>query len=100
MEKAGHIEVKIAMSGPRAVAFTVTDNGIGIETSRRNKEQREDHISQGMTITSGRIELIRRMTKEEVVLKGPYELQNGQDDVIGTRVELILPLDFQRIYAN
>jgi ligand-binding sensor domain-containing protein/two-component sensor histidine kinase len=100
MEKAGHIEVKIAMSGPGAVAFTVTDNGIGIETSRRNKEQREDHISQGMTITSGRIELIRRMTKEEVVLKGPYELQNGQDDVIGTRVELILPLDFQRIYAN
>ncbi len=100
MEKSGHIEVKVAMHGSSAVAFTVTDNGIGIETSRRNKVQREDHISQGMTITSGRIELIRRMTKEEVVLKGPYELQNGSDEVVGTRVELILPLDFQRIYAN
>jgi len=60
----------------------------------------EDHISQGMNITSGRIELIRKMTGKNVELIGPYEVKNAEQVVQGTQVKIILPADFQGVFTN
>ncbi|MFT4682858.1 MAG: ligand-binding sensor domain-containing protein [Flavobacteriales bacterium] len=100
MEHPGHIAVNIGMQGSDVVAFTITDNGIGIETSQKNKMDSEDHISQGMNITSGRIELIRKMTGKNVELIGPYEIKNAEQVVQGTQVKIILPADFQGVFTN
>jgi len=100
MEHPGHIAVNISMQGNDVVAFTITDNGIGIETSQKNKMTSEDHISQGMNITSGRIELIRKMTGKNVELIGPYEVKNAEQVVQGTQVKIILPADFQGVFTN
>ncbi|WP_306640979.1 ligand-binding sensor domain-containing protein [Sanyastnella coralliicola] len=100
-EECGYIEVDIYMKGTDEVAFVITDDGIGIDTSRAAKADRgDDHISQGMNITTGRIELLRKMTRKDVKLIGPYELKNKGKETSGTRVELILPVDFQDFYAN
>jgi len=100
MEHPGHINVDIAMQGTDVVAFTITDNGIGIDTSRKNKMASEDHISQGMSITSGRIELIKKMTGKNVKLIGPYEVKDADQHVKGTQVRIILPSNLQGVYTN
>lgn len=100
MEHPGHINVDIAMQGTDVVAFTITDNGIGIDTSRKNKMASEDHISQGMSITSGRIELIKKMTGKNVELIGPYEVKDADQHVKGTQVRIILPSNLQGVYTN
>lgn len=99
-ESMGRIDVSIHMHSEDAVQFCITDDGIGIETSRKNKNESGGHISQGMNITSGRIDLLRKMTRKDVRLVGPYEWKDDLGEVAGTKVELILPVDFQSLYAN
>jgi ligand-binding sensor domain-containing protein len=93
-ETPGVIAVSIVPINAHSIAFRIVDNGIGIETSRKNKGENNNHISQGMTITGGRIELLRKMTGKNVELIGPYELTDDQQNIIGTCVEIIIPSDF------
>jgi ligand-binding sensor domain-containing protein len=93
-ELPGVIAVSIVPINAHSIAFRIVDNGIGIETSRKNKGENNNHISQGMTITGGRIELLRKMTGKNVELIGPYELTDDQQHIIGTCVEIIIPSDF------
>ncbi|NQX93018.1 MAG: histidine kinase, partial [Flavobacteriales bacterium] len=93
-EGDGIIDLKIKKIDEQRVAFHIMDNGIGIETSLKNKQDSEDHISQGMEITSGRIELIKKMTHQNVELIGPRELKNGSGTVDGTEVQIIIPMNF------
>lgn len=98
-EEPGEILIRITRSNG-SIEFTITDNGIGIETSLRNKQASESHISQGMSITSGRIELLNKMCGERVELRGPYEIRDVNDAVSGTEVKIILPINFHEIYPN
>ena len=50
-----------------------------------------------MAITSGRIELIKKMTNKNVELSGPLELRDEAGAVKGTEVTIILPLDFEGV---
>jgi ligand-binding sensor domain-containing protein/two-component sensor histidine kinase len=101
-QKPGIINVTISRSTRSigSIEFCVKDNGIGIDTSLSRKLDQESHVSKGMTITSGRIELIKKMTGESVELHGPYELRDDQDVVSGTEVKIILPVNFHEIYPN
>lgn len=93
-ENKGSLEVFVRPEGSDAVRVSIVDDGIGIETSLRNKQNGEgDHISQGMKITEGRIELLRKMTGKSYEIVGPYEVTNADGRVEGTRVDVILPLD-------
>jgi ligand-binding sensor domain-containing protein len=98
-EEPGEILIRITRSGG-SIEFTITDNGIGIETSLRNKQASGSHISQGMSITSSRIELLNKMSGERVELHGPYEVHDAEDAVLGTEVKIILPINFHEIYPN
>ena len=87
----GLIEVNVTTDG-ESLIFTIDDNGIGIETSLSSKEVTEkDHISKGMSITNGRINLMREMTNEKIYVHGPFEVKNDKNEAIGTRVEIVLP---------
>lgn len=95
-ESPGHILVNIDQLDDR-VSLCIVDDGIGIETSLKNKGEDQDHISKGMAITSGRIELIKKMTNKNVELHGPIELRDHDGKVKGTEVKIILPLDFENL---
>ena len=93
MESNGKISV-IVEQKQENLRFLIEDNGIGIETSlKRKNADGQDHISQGMAITNGRINLLREMTKESWQVKGPYEIKSDADEALGTRVEIILPIN-------
>ncbi|MCB0762910.1 MAG: histidine kinase, partial [Flavobacteriales bacterium] len=98
-EEPGEIRIHISRSNG-SLEFTITDNGIGIETSLKNKQVSGSHISQGMSITSGRIDLLNKMSGERVELLGPYEIRGEEGLVKGTEVKIILPVNFHEIYVN
>ncbi|MGB1031245.1 MAG: histidine kinase, partial [Flavobacteriales bacterium] len=99
-EELGVIMVKIEKIEADKVLFSIRDNGIGIETSLKNKSEEPDHISKGMHITSGRIDLIRKMTNQHVELIGPFEVLGDQKEVLGTEVKIVLPLELESFYTS
>ena len=74
--------------------ISVEDNGIGINHSINKKGDMEgDHRSKGMEITSKRIDLIQKISKDDISLVGPYEIYNDDRSIKGTRVLLKIPLN-------
>jgi hypothetical protein len=51
-----------------------------------------------MQITKNRIELIKKMTKEDIQLIGPVQIQSETGEVLGTRVEIIIPVNFHELF--
>jgi len=92
MKELGKIEVSICAVNSDTIKISIFDNGIGIDTSLKQKnEQPNDHISVGMQITKNRLALYQQISKKEASVNGPFEVkENGI--TIGTKVELILPL--------
>ncbi|MBL7941562.1 MAG: histidine kinase [Flavobacteriales bacterium] len=82
-----------------SIHFIISDNGIGIENSLKRKNETDQHISKGMEITSGRIDLIKKMTDKHVELLGPYQMHDEKGLPEGTRVEIIIPADFQQHFS-
>lgn len=95
-EEVGHLFVKIEPHDATSFRVSIIDDGIGIDTSLRNKGEQQDHISHGMTITSGRVELLQKMTGLKHQIIGPYELTDQNGTTNGTRVDVILPLDLTK----
>ncbi|MDZ4821934.1 MAG: two-component regulator propeller domain-containing protein [Flavobacteriales bacterium] len=93
-EAPGKLSVDITRSNG-SIHFVITDDGIGIENSLKNKNGLDSHISKGMEITIGRIDLIKKMTDQHIELRGPYQMHNENGIPEGTRVEIILPANFQ-----
>ncbi|MBL4706229.1 MAG: hypothetical protein JKY54_17005 [Flavobacteriales bacterium] len=93
MKKPGKIEVNITQLDD-SISFVIQDNGIGIDTSLEKKSLLgSSHESKGMKITSSRINVLRKITKRNIQIIGPFELRNKVDEAIGTKVEIIFPLD-------
>lgn len=96
-DKIGEIIVEIKIVGEQ-LEIIVDDNGIGIDESKTKKSGIEgDHISRGMEITSHRIELIRTILKKDYELIGPFQMENNDRSIKGTRVLIKIPyenLDF------
>ncbi len=51
-----------------------------------------DHRSQGMEITSKRIELMKKISDKNIELIGPDEVVNDDSSINGTRVLIKIPL--------
>jgi hypothetical protein len=93
LEKPGLIKIEVKQNSENTILFIIEDNGIGIETSMSNKDKHGQlHISRGMEITSGRIDLLRTMTSSKISIKGPFDVKNDLNATTGTRVEITLPL--------
>ncbi|NNE54549.1 MAG: histidine kinase, partial [Flavobacteriales bacterium] len=65
---------------------TVTDNGIGIEQSKKQKKGNSLHKSVGMTITQKRLEMLDAGNKDRKV--NIEEIKDRQGEVLGTKVEV------------
>ncbi len=94
-EGIGKVNVHITPTNDQHMCIRVEDNGIGINTSLRNKEGDDQHISRGMEITSSRLELLRKATGKTMHIVGPVELTNESGSILGTRVDVILPTDLE-----
>ncbi len=70
------------------INFIIEDNGIGYEKSMRHKVETGDHQSRGMSITSSRIELLRKISGKTFQLIGPVDIINDTGESIGTRVHI------------
>lgn len=87
-ESGGKIWVRIFPRG-KNIVFEIEDNGIGIDESRKSKTDNSHH-SKGMLITSGRIEVLKKVTQQKMTIVGPYQINNEDGTPKGTRVELVL----------
>lgn len=74
------------------IVFEVTDNGIGIDNSLKLKGNQPvgDHESKGVEITNRRIEILRRLTGENLLIVGPFQLNDENGNALGTKVILKL----------
>ena len=76
-----------------AKTLTIIDNGIGVEHSIQKKSSFEgDHRSQGMEITSKRIQLIKKLSDFDITLEGPEEIYDENHSINGTRVLIKMKL--------
>lgn len=92
MEKPGRITITVKELDDE-IMFSIEDNGIGIEASMEKKRlSGKVHVSRGMEITSGRINLLRTITNSSLAVKGPFEVKNEKGETTGTRVEIVLPI--------
>lgn len=98
-DQGGEVVVDI-LAKDEFLEFVITDNGIGIENSLKNKTTADNHISKGMEITQNRIELIRKTTGKLIELRGPYQLYDEKGQSAGTRVEILMPVDFGELFSQ
>lgn len=92
MERPGTIVIAVKEIGDE-IMFSIEDNGIGVEASKARKATNSSlHVSRGMEITSGRINLLRAMTKSGLAVKGPFDVKNEKGETTGARVEIVLPI--------
>lgn len=91
-ENHGNILVKIIKVDNKLI-ITITDNGVGIETSlKEKKDKKQLHVSKGMELTKGRINLINRITSKKCFIKGPYQIYDVNKKVAGTEVSITIKL--------
>lgn len=91
-DKKGSIRIDITKDQKNLV-ISMEDNGIGISKSLSQKHHFEgDHQSKGMEITSKRIELIQKVSSNQIILEGPYEFADNNRSIKGTRVLIKIPL--------
>ena len=67
--------------------FKIEDNGRGIDKSLANKKD-TNHESKGMLITTGRLDILKKTTNQEFIVTGPFQVENSDGDILGTRVEI------------
>lgn len=95
-EKKGIINLDISKNPIGQMEIRIKDNGIGINTSQALKNGKANHISKGMKITNGRIQLLQNLTHQKVILIGPFELKNEAGEVEGTQVTIKLPQQYNK----
>lgn len=91
--KKGQIDIRIDKNDG-FLEIEIRDNGIGITNSiSKKREIKGDHKSQGMEITSKRIELIQKISNNGISLEGPKEIVDENGLINGTVVLIKAPLD-------
>ncbi|MEM7161903.1 MAG: two-component regulator propeller domain-containing protein [Bacteroidota bacterium] len=91
-EEKGKIKLNIKRSLSGSIKIIIDDDGIGVRRSIAQKNGKDHiHESKGVSLTNDRISLYQKLTHENFKIKGPYELKDTNDEVMGTRVEIFLP---------
>lgn len=88
----GHINISVEKNNNKLI-ITISDDGIGIDVSlEQKKEKNQHHVSKGMELTKGRINLISKVSNKDCAIKGPYQTYNDKNEVSGTEVCIVLTL--------
>ncbi len=91
-KRKGLIKIDIEEKGDY-LNVSIEDNGIGINKSLSSKLAMDgDHKSQGMEITSKRIELIQKIANNGISLEGPSEIKDENGLINGTYVLIKIPV--------
>ncbi len=92
-DRKGEIKVEIHEKDGQLI-IRITDNGVGIENSIRQKQDIDgDHKSQGMEITSKRIELLNHLSQNKFEIQGPFQMEDEYRSIKGTGVILKIGLE-------
>ena len=43
-----------------------------------------------MLITSGRLEILKKTSNKDIVIKGPFQKEDGDGNILGTMVEVTI----------
>lgn len=92
-DKKGLITFHAKLISEELIEFTIDDNGIGYNNSIQKKKTTGDHQSQGMLITSSRIELLRKISGKVFKLIGPEDIINNYGESMGTTVKIIISIN-------
>jgi len=85
-DKFGEIYIHLSLDED-VLTIKIEDNGVGVKKSLSSKLEMEgDHKSQGMEITSKRIELLKKVSNNEIELIGPLQIESEDGLINGTRV--------------
>jgi len=85
MEKNGKIQIDIKRNQQHEITFVIEDNGIGIDNSLAQKNE-HSHVSKGMELTSGRLEILKKITNKNIKIVGPFQINDNTNKSFGTRV--------------
>jgi len=89
----GRIELNILLKGHNLL-ITIRDNGVGVQDSLEKKAGfGGDHESKGTEITLKRIQLLRKLTKQNFELIGPKQIFDRDGTSTGTEVILKIFVD-------
>ena len=86
-KKDGKIHIELTKTDKEGYLFIIEDNGMGIEKSIANKNN-DGHSSKGMSITLGRLEILKKTTNQEFIVNGPFQMESKEGVILGTRVEI------------
>ncbi len=84
----GEINIFLTQTN-RKYLITIEDNGVGIKESLAKKGN-TNHSSKGMLITSGRLEILKKTSNKDIVIKGPFQKEDGDGNILGTMVEITI----------
>ncbi|NOR88125.1 MAG: tetratricopeptide repeat protein [Bacteroidales bacterium] len=93
LEKKGQLNVSFELLNENAIKCIVEDNGIGREKAMELKKRSiKPYESLGMQVTKERMQVISEINK--VSFKETFfDLKDEHNEAIGTRVELIIPIE-------
>lgn len=96
MDRKGKILIRIYLEFGFLV-LELTDDGMGIDKSLNLKKTSKDHShdSMGMEITNRRIDLIRKLTGENLMIIGPFQINDPAGNSLGTKVIIKINVESQ-----
>lgn len=96
INRKGNITIRIYLEFGFLI-LELTDDGIGIDNSLTLKKPDavDAHDSMGMEITNRRIDLIRKLTGENLMIIGPFQLNDSNDKSLGTKVIIKINIENQ-----
>lgn len=96
IQRQGLIRIRIFLEFGFLV-FEVVDDGIGIDASLSLKKANPDnsHDSMGMEITNRRIDLLRKLTGENLMIIGPFQMNDDSGNSLGTKVIIKINIESQ-----
>ncbi|HAW53183.1 MAG TPA: hypothetical protein DCX54_12795, partial [Flavobacteriales bacterium] len=89
-EGKGHVKIEVVQNGS-FLKCIVEDDGIGRKAAMKISERKRKHISQGMSITRDRLELMNSLNKSKLNVDITDKVDEN-NQAIGTRVEIFIPI--------
>ena len=87
----GTITIEIKKESEETLNISITDDGIGREKAAELKSKSATHQSQGLKVTSQRIEMMNKLNSTGARVN-VLDLKDNAGQAIGTKIELIIPI--------
>ncbi|MFP5471576.1 MAG: histidine kinase, partial [Bacteroidia bacterium] len=91
-KEKGHVQINITKKDDKLLYIKIEDNGIGVSESKKRNESRK-HDSRGVEMTKRRVDLLEKYINKKIEVIGPQDVLNEENEIIGTSVEIILPIE-------